>query len=149
MPRERVGRPQAKSSRRESSDAEKISADKGQQNIFKHAAAPPGLSVRIAALKKPAKGGLSFALLMDDISKQRHKRNPYSEKYLQLCLSSFLQVQHQMHDSGVINESDVLTNQLITRCIKIVYQCSGEAYINESGESSGCRGSCNKYACQS
>lgn len=58
-----------------------------------HPAQPiPGLSVRITALKKTAKGGPSFSLIMDDITKQRHKRNPYSEKYLQLCLSSFAQV---------------------------------------------------------
>ena len=56
------------------------------------AQAPPGLSVRISALKKSGKGGPSFPLLIDDIAKQRHKRNPYSEKYLQLCLSSFVQV---------------------------------------------------------
>ena len=83
---------QAKSLQRDLRDAGTIS-DYKEQPVPSHLSAPPpGLSVRISALKKPVKGGSTFALLMDDISKHKHKRDPYSDKYLQLCLSSFVQV---------------------------------------------------------
>ncbi|KAK9818550.1 hypothetical protein WJX74_004891 [Apatococcus lobatus] len=81
-------------------DATAISGSNRSQASNRSPQLLPGLSVRINALKKTFNGGPSFSLVMNDIAKQRHRRNPYSEKYLQLCLSSFAQEAAGEEDLG-------------------------------------------------